>query len=255
MKIQLHKQVPKLFCLLLISTSLAVGTAVHGAETETNHTQSLFHAPARHPLSKPGDWQDPDLTLTELNYAGIPVAEVGTDLKKKFGNYFDVLFPIGSEVNNWDWRGTPIELQLKNVKASEVFNAMNLVFETGKTPLRWELMMNGQRPTALLHNLYEAKPGTDPATGLPAVPQPTPVEKPMVFFVGDLLGDAKSGGMTMEQLVKTVTEVSKFARTNDSIFTHKQAQLLVIRGTDDDIKFVQSMLAALREKARFENPH
>jgi len=51
------------------------------------------------------------------------------------------------------------------------------------------------------------------------------------YFVGDLLGDEKSGGLTMEQLVKTVSEVYEMSygppRTPVLQF-HKQAQLLIL---------------------------
>jgi hypothetical protein len=113
--------------------------------------------------------------------------------------------------------------------------------------------MNGHRPTALLRDLHEpiSVINIDPATGLP-FPKPAPVEKPMVFFVGDLVGDPKAGGMTMEQVVQTVSEVCKFALAGDHISSHKQTQLLIVRGTDDDIKFVQNTLLALRDKARLD---
>ena len=45
-----------------------------------------------------------------------------------------------------DWLSTSrFHLQLRNVTASEVFNAMNLLFENNHTPLRWELKLNGRR--------------------------------------------------------------------------------------------------------------
>ena len=49
-------------------------------------------------------------------------------------------------------------MRLKNVTASEVFNAMNIVFETENTPLRWELRMNGNRPAAVLYVLPDLLP-------------------------------------------------------------------------------------------------
>jgi hypothetical protein len=160
--------------------------------------------------------------------------------------------------DEFDWADVTISLRLKNVTASEIFNAMNLVFETAKTPLRWDMGMNGNRPTAVLRFLgNQPSVGIDPATGLPAptgLPAfpPAPPEKPMVFFVGDLVGDPKSGGMSMDQLVQTVYEVCNFAQGKINISSHKQAQLIVVRGTEEDIQFVQSTLAALREKVRMD---
>jgi len=151
-----------------------------------------------------------------------------------------------------------IRLQLKNVTASEVFNAMNLVFENDRTPLRWELKINGKRPTALLRVLAEPKNPPlaiiDPATGLP-VSAATPVLEPkrMVYFVGDLTGDAKSGGMTMEQIVKTVEEIWDMTYHEPGVVQfHKDAQLLIVSGTPDQIAFVQQTLGALRVKVQLD---
>ena len=170
-------------------------------------------------------------------------------LRKQFDSGFDVLFPFGQQ-QGWDWTSTPITLRLKGVTASEIFHAMNLMFASARTPLHWELLMNGNRPTALLRVLAEPKSSIDPATGLSVLSLPAPLEKPMVFFVGDLIGDEKSGKMTMDQLVQTVGEVCKMGIGGDHILSHRQAQLLIVRGSGDDITFVQNTLSALREKVR-----
>jgi len=137
---------------------------------------------------------------------------------------------------------TQIRIQLKNVTASEVFNAMNLVFETENTPMHWELKMNGNRPTVILRVF----PG----------PFSVPQEQPRrhVFFVGELLGDEKTGGMTMEQLVKTISEVYEMSYgtsqgpISNHLQFHKQAQLLIAMGTNEELSFVSETLAALRQK-------
>jgi hypothetical protein len=116
--------------------------------------------------------------------------------------------------------------------------------------------MNGHRPTAVLRIAPIPSPEpagfVDPVTGLPRSANQPPVERPMVFFVGDLVGDPKTGGMTMDELVETVSDVCKFALAGDHISSHKPTQLLIVRGTDADIAFVQSTLAALREKAHMD---
>lgn len=75
----------------------------------------------------------------------------------------------------------------------------------------------------------------------------------MVYFVGDLTGDAKSGGMTMEQIVKTVEEIWDMTyHEPGGVQFHKDAQLLIVSGTDDQIMFVQRTLAALRVKVQLD---
>ena len=200
------------------------------------------------------DWQDPDKVLAHVNYDGLPITEVGKDLKEQFGGAFDVLFPNGPGLPGQNWSDTQVTLQLMNVKASEIFNAMNMVFETGRTPLHWDLTMNGHRPAAVLRILYpnpDVPAALDPTTGLPV--QPAAADKPMVFFVGDLLGDPRSPGMTMDQIVQTVKEVYAMAnRRPENIACHKEAQLLVIRGAPDDFGFVQSILESLRNKLQMD---
>ena len=198
-------------------------------------------------------WKDPDIVLTNVFYDGLPLSEVAYRLRECFKGYFDVLVPVNVDIN---WQSTMIRLQLKNVTASEVFNAMNLVFENDRTPLRWELKLNGKRPTALLRVLAEPKNPPlaiiDPATGLP-VPPPVPEPKRMVYFVGDLTGDAKSGSMTMEQIVKTVEEIWDMTyHEPGGVQFHKDAQLLIVSGTPDQIAFVQQTLGALRVKVQLD---
>ena len=81
------------------------------------------------------NWKDPDIVLTNVNYE-VPLSRVLLDLRERFKDSFDVLVSGNGDI---DPRTVLIRLQLKNVTASEVFNAMNLVFENDRTPLRWEL--------------------------------------------------------------------------------------------------------------------
>ena len=203
------------------------------------------------PQWKDPNWKDPDIVLTNVDYE-IPLSRVVLDLRERFKGSFDVLLPANGDR---DWQSTMIRLQLKNVTASEVFNAMNLVFENDRTPLRWELKLNGKRPTALLRVLVEPSPPViDPTTGLP-VPPEGPEPKRMVYFVGDLTGDTKSGGMNMELLAATVSDVYRMsyntsrAEAQGHIQFHDGAQLLIINGTPDQIDFFQQTLQAMRLKA------
>ena len=196
------------------------------------------------------NWSDPDVVLTNVAYDNLPLNEVAGDLRERFKDYFDIL-PMPKTFDH-EWGNTPIELQLKNVKASDVFNAMNLVFENDRTPLRWELKTRGNRPTALLRVLAgpdwnNSPPDMDPTTGLPVA------EKRGVYFVGNLLGDEKSGGMTMEKLVQTLSEVQKIGfGTERGIQFHKQAQLIIVTGTDEEITFIGNTLTALTQKQELD---
>jgi hypothetical protein len=190
------------------------------------------------------NWRDPNIVLTNLSYDHLPVSEVAKDLRERFKNDFDIL-PMPTTYGQ-DWGNQiDIQLQLRNVKASDVFNAMNLVFENDRTPVRWELKFNGNRPVALLRVLPEGAPQ-------PVLPSPKPADTHrMVFFIGNLLGDEKSGGMTMDQIIKTIYEIwpSDFGKPEGIIQFHNDAQLLVVNGTRDQIDFIQQTLNALRQKA------
>ncbi len=121
---------------------------------------------------------------------------------------------------------------------------MNLVFENDRTPLRWELKpAAGARPLVLLRVLPEA------------APQPTPGTRPAethrsVYFVGDLIGGGKSGGMTMDKIVKTISDVwpPELGNPDGVIKFHEEAQLLVVNGTPAQLEFVHETLEALQQK-------
>lgn len=193
-------------------------------------------------------WTDPNIVLTNVSYGGLPLSEVARDLRERFKNYFDIL-PMPHTFDQ-DWGSDiAIQLQLKNVKASEIFNAMNLVFDNDHTPVRWELKMNGNRPVALLRVLPEGAPQ-------PLPPQARPAEtRRMVFFIGNLLGDEKSGGMTMAQIIDTINSVwpTDFGKLEGVIQFHGKAQLIVVNGTREQIDLIQQILAALRQKVDTEH--
>ena len=209
---------------------------------------------------KDADWKDPDIIMANFSYDGVPLEVVAEDLRKQFKNGFDLVIPTTwydpfGQATPLDVKQQTIRLQLRNVSASEVFNAMNLLFETENDPLRWELRMNGKRPAAVLRVLPELLPRTrpsmiDPNTGLPVQP---PETRRMVWFVGDLVGDHKPGGMTMEQLVKTIAEVWEMTYGQKGVVQfHNQAQLIIVSGTPDQIDFIQQTVRELRVRAQLE---
>jgi hypothetical protein len=201
-------------------------------------------------------WKDPDITLQNVAFEGLQLSEVSRWLSDQFKQQFDIILPgsaggiayvNGQAVQiGWqhDWRAEPVNLRLRNVTASEIFAAMNLLFENNRTPLRWELKMNGHRQIALLRVLIDPTPQIDTTAPLPGQEK-----QRRVYFVGNLIGDEKSGGMTMEQIIKTVTDVWQMADASGGrIQFHKEAQLLVVTGTAGQIDFMEQTLKALDQK-------
>jgi hypothetical protein len=202
------------------------------------------------------NWQEPEKIIHEISFDGLPLAEIARYLREQFKDSFDIIVPGSWQEDPAQPSSVPvypgdftIKLQLKNVRASEIFNAMNLVLEGENNPVRWELKMNGARPIALLRYL----PDLLPQHVKPPAPEPP---KRMIYFVGDLLGDEKSGGMSIEQLVKTISEVYDMsygkAQHGKQLQFHKEAQLLIVNGTAEHITFVQDTLRALRQKAQMD---
>ena len=206
------------------------------------------------------DWKDPGGVMPEVGF-DLPMTEVARRLRTMFKDAFDVILPGSCDLQNpnvpmpflIDPGNVNIKLQLKNVTATEVLNAMNLMFEAQNTPLRWELKMNGNRPLALLRVV----PALFPQPFV--TPPPPPVEKKrMVFFVGDLVGNAKSGGMTMDHLFNTIcsvynmgyAEMDQRPPSQNDLKFHAEAQLIIVNASVDKINFVQNTLAALRQKAQ-----
>src|SRR5262245_46280013 len=129
------------------------------------------------------NWKEPDKILPEVNYDALPLPDVVEYLRQEFKGAFDILLPSA-----WpdpkdaaliiEPQMVTIKMQLRNVTASEVFNAMNLMFEAQNEPYRWELKLNGNRSTAILRILPQSPPAFAP---LPLLPKTR-----MVYFVGDL---------------------------------------------------------------------
>jgi hypothetical protein len=250
MKSKLRLQTSAAVCVLLISLAMAPAQpgAPAGAFPSTPGSPQLDPSTGL-PIATmqwvDPSWSDPDIILTNVMYDNLPLSEVANQLRERFKDHFDIL-PMPKTFGT-DWGNTTIQLQLKNVKASDVFNAMNMVFENDQTPLRWELKQTGNRQVVLLHVMPEAMPGVPP----PA--QPPEIHR-MVYFIGNLVGDEKSGGMTMDQIVSAILEAwpADFGKSDGVIQFHTQTQMLVVNGTRDQNDFVQQILSALARKADWE---
>src|SRR5437870_8446350 len=248
MKSKPKMQTPATVLLALLVSLATTAMTAHAADNKKVPNPPAA-APAIDPATglpvsaeepwKDPNWKDPDKVLPEVNYDGLPLTEVVLHLRQEFKDAFDVLIPSewqdpGNPARSIDPNAATIKLRLKNVTASEVFNAMNLVFETENAPLRWKLMMNGNRPTVLLRLLPQLVPGR------PHQPSPEPPRR-MIYFVGDLIGDQKAGGMKMAELVKTISDVYQmsYGEPKGVLQFHEAAQLLIVTGTPDQIQFIQ----------------
>lgn len=189
-------------------------------------------------------WAEPDIRLTNVDFDGVPVSEVVHQLSELFSNQFDILLPqdYGPDRNSNDhpnWLDTPVHLKLHNVNASEVFGAMNLLFNDDRISLQWVLKVNGTRSVALLQ-VVEDDRNEQPLN------QP---ELKQVFFVGDMLDGRLADNQEMEDIVDQVRDVWRMAYGRDSkIQYHAAAQLIVVSGTPDEIEFVKQTLQAMKQK-------
>jgi hypothetical protein len=239
---------------VILTAPLGVGLAqnnfVPGQAFDPTTGMPIPPPPAPASEWKDTNWIDPDVILTNVAFESVPIVDVGNFLREHFHNEFDIILP-----KHWgsaqmavsqsgpgaipDWDSTPVSLQLKNVSASEIFIAMNLIFENDRTPLRWDLRLNGKRRIALLRVLM------DPVIQNGGTPQPAH----RIYYVGNLIGDEKNGGMTMEQIIKTVTDIWEMGdAAGGKIQFHNDAQLLVVTGTSAQVDFVEQTLKALGQK-------
>jgi hypothetical protein len=188
-------------------------------------------------------WTDSGKVLPSFASQGLPLTEVVNRLRQQFTNDFDIIVP--NNIPGFDPTQVNVDLELKNVKAGEIFSAMNLQFELNGGPLRWELTLNGSRPTALLRYL--------PRLGSPPAAQ---IRK--VFFVGDML-DEYSGANDAEKLHEIsdilVRAMGDAGMDVGKINNYPEGQLLIISGTPEQADLAEQTLRALKEKAEFEKAH
>ena len=176
-------------------------------------------------------WKDPNKALAKVNYLSLPLSEVANQLLTQYNNSFDIIFPTASV----DPTQINVVLRLNNVKASEIFSAMNLQFELDNTPVRWELTLNGSRPTAILRSL----------------PQLAPPQIRKVFFVGDILADY-SGTNDEIKLDRISDTILHLGAAGETVQKYIPGQLLIVSGTPDQVDLVDQTLRALKEKAEFD---
>jgi hypothetical protein len=189
-------------------------------------------------------WKDSDKILPSFSIPGWPVTEAVNRLREQFTNDFDIILP--SAIPGFDPSQVNVDLELKNVKASEIFSAMNLQFELNQSPLRWELTLNGSRPTAILRNL--------PRLGPPPPPAPPQIRK--VFSVAYMLGDYP-GTNDLDKLNEiSYTIIHVWGETGvrvGTVNTYPPGQLLIISGTADQVDLAEQTLRELGHKADYDH--
>ncbi len=215
-------------------------------------------------LVVPPEWKA-EAPAHDYDFLNIPLTEVVRELQRQAKQQFDVLLPSvgaphvapgapGVPVERMDPSALGITLRLKNVSVIEVFQAMNMLFEIDHTPVRWELVMNGHRPAAVLHVLEAELHPPGPSSSLPPEARPQAASRSVVF-VGDLLGEADAGGMNPESLCGILAQTASDAfgaSGTRKIQFHKGAELLILSGTDEELHFMKDVLQALKEKSNHQ---
>jgi len=124
--------VPFVFFAVMMAFALATGTAAPATRIPIDSTNSLSAE-----QWKDESWQDGP-PLPEIRFDGLPLQDVINDLRIRFTNAFDILTPSEWQDPHdparfsgapFDPVSTLIKMELRNVTASEVFHAMNMVFD------------------------------------------------------------------------------------------------------------------------------
>ncbi len=241
-----------------LSLGLALAAGGLAAADPTNVAGPVPRTPPSTKLVVPPQWKV-EAEARDYNFEALPLSEVTLHLQDQCKHQFDVLMPESLAPAAAPPGGPPpetmnpgdiaIKLRLKNVSIIEVFQAMNMLFEIDGKPVRWELVMNGHRPVAMLRALEPEPLAAAPAGGGGADPRAV---SRSVVFVGDLIGEPNSGGMKPNTLCEILEETvrSTFPTSNTHrIQFHRAAELLVLSGTDEELRFMKDVLQALKEKS------
>lgn len=174
----------------------------------------------------------------------LPVTEFTRILQDSTQKAFDVIYPNAS-AGDFDIANLSVQLSLKNATVIEAFQAMNLQFELNgpSTPVRWELILNGTRPTAILRVQKDNNPKT--------AAQP---RKTNVIYIGNLINANSSlsdFGKTSDFVVRTIQNILKIqGKPQIRIETFPEGELLVVvDATQEQLDTVRQVTSALQTKA------
>ena len=189
--------------------------------------------------------QQPEINVEQ----GLPLGEFARNMVKLFSNQFDIILPKDDR----DPNTIDVVLRLKDVRAIEIFNALNLYFDVQEIPAHWRLTLNGTRPTAIL------------LIDKPKVPATPPVETekiaPTVFSIVEILsmnseaGDKQPLDSLADAIAAVLDDMKKPGRAKVNtpggpiLKMHAQAGILFFSGTWEDTELVRSTLAALKDAA------
>jgi hypothetical protein len=265
---------------LLLSRLLGLSTAlVLLAVQATPAAEGGATAPTPAPVPHPVQWGtnlDGKISgeFHDVDFDNIPLGKVVKHLQDLYQDQFDVLIPnsipasesaavdpatgLPVSVEAMDARSITVRMRLKNVTAPEVFQAMNMLLEMERTPVRWDLIMFSNRPVAVLRPVEIVEPAPPPAPPSPpgqrttgqAGPASNPPVQRMVLYIGNLTGDSGSGGMTLDSILKTLTAALEetFSPAHSKLQCHAAAELLIATGTPEEVGFVTEVLGALQQK-------
>jgi len=179
----------------------------------------------------------------QVTFDLVPLGDTAHKILQLFTNQFDLVMPADPDPNTIN-----VKLELKNVNAIEIFNAMNIYFETGNIAAHWKLILNGSRPTAIL----EMKP---PPVAAP--PPAEPEKKHTVYSIAEILYMDNKPDKRADWITKSLSDVLDGIRKPDrspantpggpEIKIHKEAGLLIFTGTAEETELVFHTLDALKQ--------
>jgi hypothetical protein len=187
---------------------------------------------------------------TEIVLEGTPLNEVAWNTAKIFKNQFDLILPPADP----DLSKMIVQMQLKDVRAIEVFNAMNLYFEVQKLPARWKLTLNGSRPTAIL-GMEKPQVAATPPAEMEKIGR-TVFSIPEILYASVSPLDKQTADNLADTIAAALDDLQKpgHAKVNAPggpiIKVHAQAGILVCSGTWEETELVRSTLQALKDTAQ-----
>jgi hypothetical protein len=179
---------------------------------------------------------------------GVPLDEFTRNMDNLFSNQFDIISPSGDR----DPNRITMKMRLKDVRAIEIFNAMNLYFEAQDIPAHWRLALNASRPTAILTMKSPIPPRISSALE----------RKHTVFSIGDTLKVSspanykQAADKLTEALEAVLDDISDKPRRGPNgeirdgapvIKIHAEAGILVFTGTTEETEVVHSTLEAMKD--------
>ncbi len=179
----------------------------------------------------------------------VPLGQFTRNIGNLYSNQFDIIWPSDDR----DPDKITLKMRLKDVRAIEIFNAMNFYFEAQLIPAHWKLAVNGNRPTAIL-TMTKNQPGST----APVAPE----RKTTVFGISGPLyasgpGNYKQAAASLTEALEAVLDdISDKPRRGSNgeiregppvIKIHPEAAILVFTGTPEETELIRSTLGALND--------